>query len=189
MEIRSWPRSAHQRYFRRSTRFDGTATQEIVVTIIGTNDAPVVDDLSSDHDSTCNSSADGAVAINGAFSDVDLFDTHTVTVDWGDGSDPDQDNIIGETLTGVDQSNDTFEGSHTYESGGAFVITLTVDDGHGGSDTLTKTAFTQGTGLVGRTLYVIGTAGRGRCRHQTWQRWRLRRGTRSTDGQGETRQR
>ena len=137
----------------------GTDTQDVVITVNGTNDSPTIVGSNSDHDQPCNSAADGEVSINGSFSDVDLTDTHIVTVDWGDNSDPDHDSIVGETLTSIDQSNDLFVAGHDYANGGIFTITITVNDGHGGRDTRTTTAVVQGVGVVDGTLYVIGTEG------------------------------
>jgi Concanavalin A-like lectin/glucanases superfamily/Bacterial Ig domain/RTX calcium-binding nonapeptide repeat (4 copies)/Bacterial cadherin-like domain len=124
----------------------------VVITVNGTNDDPVITELNSDHDEPCGSAADGEVLINGSFSDADLSDTQTVTVDWGDGS-------AIETLI-VDQFADTFAGDHTYSTGGIFEILVTVDDGNGGTDMSTTTAVSQGVGLVDGTLYIIGTDGR-----------------------------
>ena len=133
----------------------GRVDRLITVTITGTNDAPTITSLNSDHGQPCNSAEEGKVWIDGSFFDIDLSDLHTVTVDWGDGSDPDHDNVIGEILT----SNDLSIANHDYGHGGMFTITVTVDDGNGGIDSETTTAVTQGVGVVDGTLYVIGTEG------------------------------
>ncbi len=115
------------------------------------NVAPTLDGVSSDHDEACNSTEDGTVSINGSFGDPGL-DTHTVSVDWGDGT---VENVS------VDQVADTFSGTHDYATGGIFTITVTVTDSDGAvSDALTTVAVAQGVGVVDGTLYIIGTDGR-----------------------------
>ncbi len=126
--------------------------QTVTITLNGTNDAPVMNSLNSGHDTPCNSSADGVVLLNGTFGDLDLSDTHAVTVDWGDES--------GLEVLAVDQSDDMFTGTHTYATGGVFTITTIVNDGNGGTDELTTKGVSQGVGVVDGTLYIIGTDGR-----------------------------
>ncbi|MCP4787207.1 MAG: hypothetical protein GY903_12325, partial [Fuerstiella sp.] len=132
---------------------DGTASETVAISITGVNDAPAIASLSSSHDKPSNSSADSLVSIDGVFSDVDLSDTHVVTVDWGDASGL-------ETLSSVNQVADTFAADHNYATGGVFTVLVQVHDEHGGSDTSTTTAVSQGVGLVDGTLYIIGTDNR-----------------------------
>jgi len=123
------------------------------------NVAPAIIDLSSSNPTPCSSSDDGQVSIVGAFSDpAGSSDTHTVAIDWGDGSDPDGDGEPGEILTMVDQLNDRFDAVHRYAAGGLYTISVIVADEDGGvSETVTTTAAVTGAGLVDGTLYVIGT--------------------------------
>ncbi|MCA9197870.1 MAG: VCBS domain-containing protein, partial [Planctomycetales bacterium] len=123
-----------------------------VVTIHGTNDAPVITSLNSSHPTPDANSTDGQVTIDGSFMDLDLTDVHSVTVDWGDGSPVEP--------VSVDQDADTFAGMHPYATGGIFTITVTVDDGNGDVDIQTTSAATQGVGMVDGVLYIIGTDGR-----------------------------
>jgi hypothetical protein len=76
------------------------------VTVKGVNDAPAITELNSNHDQPCAGADSSVVSISGSLTDVDLSDTHTVTVDWGDGSPL-------ESLT-VDQLADTFTGDHAW---------------------------------------------------------------------------
>jgi PKD repeat protein len=66
------------------------------------------------------------------FYDLGIADTHTATIDWGDGT-------IDTGL--VDQAADTIYGSHVYAVSGNFSVTVTVtitdDDGASSSDTFT----------------------------------------------------
>ena len=123
-----------------------TTTFELVV-----NDAnvpPVIVKLISSA-TLKHKSVAGKVKIKGAFTDENTGDTHTVSVDWGDGSEVEE--------IRVDLAGRTFFGKHAYASGGIFAITVSVDDGQGGVATDTTTAVVQGIGLVNGVLYVIGT--------------------------------
>jgi VCBS repeat-containing protein/autotransporter-associated beta strand protein len=97
---------------------NNSATATVTVIITGSNDAPSDLVLSIDPPFV---EAGGTVSLNGSFSDPDMGDSYTVTVDWGDGSPNTVVNISGTA---------SFSGlTHTYGSGnGSFVITVTVDD-------------------------------------------------------------
>ena len=60
------------------------------------------------------------------FTDPGSADTHSATIDWGDGSTEDAD------VTPSDDGGGTVTGSHTYGSGGDRTITVTVTDDDGG---------------------------------------------------------
>ncbi|MBN2146019.1 MAG: hypothetical protein JW726_01480, partial [Anaerolineales bacterium] len=66
----------------------------------------------------------------GSFVDV-ADDTHTATVNWGDGS-------ATEAAT-VDQGANTISGVHTYAEDGDYTVSVTVTDNKGGADTATFT--------------------------------------------------
>ncbi len=65
-----------------------------------------------------------------SFTDVNVDDTHTATIDWGDGTVSDGT---------VDQANSTVSGSHSYSDDGSLQVVVTVTDNAGGvgSDLLT----------------------------------------------------
>ena len=73
------------------------------------------------------------VTVSGSFSDVGSADTHTATINWGDGS-------AVEAAT-LDSVLNTISGSHVYADNGAYTVTVTVsdDDGASMSDTLLVT--------------------------------------------------
>ncbi|MCA9177508.1 MAG: VCBS domain-containing protein [Planctomycetales bacterium] len=129
-----------------------TSTAEVTVTIAGANDAPVIQTVASSSDSLTTASADGNVTIEGAFADVDLTDAHSVTVDWGDGTAP-------ETFASLDPLTQNYAAAHQYASGGIYAITVTVEDGNGGTAVESSTAYVQGAGIVNGNLYVIGSNG------------------------------
>lgn len=127
-----------------ATDFDSTDT-------LITNVIPVVETLVSSAPDALSSSVDGHVSISGSYSDIGTLDTHTVLVDWGDGSPV-------ESIS-VDQGADTFSGEHDYANGGIYPVTVTaVDDDSGESLAAETTAAVQGVGLVDGTLFVVGRA-------------------------------
>lgn len=65
------------------------------------------------------------------FKDAGSLDTHEAVIDWGDGSNPDTVSII--------EDGDGFKtlSNHTYESPGAYDVTITVTDNDGGTDVVT----------------------------------------------------
>ena len=84
----------------------------------------------------------GAVSFLAMFFDF-VGDTHTASVDWGDG--------VIEPLT-VDQLGDTAALGHTYATGGIYtiIVTVTDDDGGVGIGLRTVTVNTGGTGTPRR---------------------------------------
>ncbi len=63
-----------------------------------------------------------------SFTDPGMDDTHTASIDWGDGS-----AIEAGTVTETNGSG-TVSGSHTYLGAGTFTVTVTVTDDDGGTD-------------------------------------------------------
>jgi hypothetical protein len=144
-----------------ATDSDG-AISSITFELTVLNVAPEIETLTTSNMTPCMASPDGFVTIGGSYLDPALdLDTHTVSVDWGDGSDPDGDGVTGELLASVDQVNDLFSGSHTYANGGIFTITATVIDEDGGvSEQVTTTAAVVGVGVNNGQLQIIGTNGK-----------------------------
>ena len=83
----------------------------------------------------------GASLALATFTDAGSGDTHTATIDWGDGS-PVEAGIVTEPA-----SPGTVSGSHAYTHLGPFTVTVTVTDDDGGSDSDTLTV-TVGPPLV-----------------------------------------
>jgi PKD repeat protein len=68
------------------------------------------------------------VELTGIFSDPGILDTHTATIEWGDGQ---------TTTINVPFGTYIVTGDHTYTSAGVYLIALTVTDNDGGSDSMT----------------------------------------------------
>ena len=116
---------------------DDRGTSSDTVTITVTNVAPIVD---AGHDENVDGEPDATIKDGEAFVATGSFtdpgaDTWTATVDYGDGSGP--QNLV--------LANGTFELNHVYTVPGTYTVTITVIDKDGGIgvDTLTvKVEFT-----------------------------------------------
>ena len=146
----------------------GTSTQTVSVTIVGTNDAPVL----ASEDSHGSVKEDTSVFFNSlhdtgviAFTDVDLKDSHTVSVTPNAGT-------LG-TLTAIISNESTGDGTGAvtwnynvnndavqYLAAGETRVetfTVTVSDGHGGIDTQTVSVTITGTNDVPTVSAVTST--------------------------------
>jgi len=107
-------------------------TKMVTITVTPANDAPVIAGFSSP---LAPNAVNTTVSASGTFSDVDLGDTppdsHTGTIDWGDGSAPATVSITGTGLTR------NFSGSHTYTSPGVYTVVTHIRDYGGLSDAST----------------------------------------------------
>ncbi len=103
----------------------GACSDVVTVTVTVTNEAPVVD-------AGGDQVVDGGVAVvlAATFADSGTADTHTASIDWGDGT----------VEPGVvDQVGGTVSGSHTYGTADVYTVTVSVtdDDGDVGFDSFT----------------------------------------------------
>lgn len=121
-------------------RDDGTASVAVTVTdpfgesddatshVTVTNVAPTITALTVP---LAPAGLGSATALDATFTDPGVADTHTATVDWGDGSAPTTSSVSGGAVSA----------SHTYGAPGVYAVTLTVTDDDGGSDTATATDY------------------------------------------------
>jgi hypothetical protein len=135
-----------------ATGSDGN-TAVALFTLTVNNVPPSLTGLNSSNPTVDAPSPDGNVSLTGTFTDPGVLDTHTVTVDWGDGTAP-------QTLATVDEAHGQFSADHHYANGGIYTIHATVSDNDSGQASGQATAVVSGVGLVDGTLYVIGTDGR-----------------------------
>jgi hypothetical protein len=78
--------------------------------------------------------AGGSVTLNGSFTDPGTLDTHTVTIDWGDGSKPDAVDLAAGVLA--------FSKAHEFQKAGTDSITVTVAPNDGGGTDQASTQVT-----------------------------------------------
>ena len=95
------------------------------------NSAPVIEAINLPT-GPIDINAQPVAGVSADFSDPDEIDTHTCTVDFGDGSGPVAGTISGMTCLAPD---------HTYTSAGVYEVTFTVADNDGGSVSESSTSF------------------------------------------------
>jgi len=88
--------------------------------VVASNDAPSIDSFTAPADPVAVSTP---INVGATFTDPDAGDTHTATIEWGDGS----------TSAGT-VSSGSVSASHTYPAAGVYTLKLTVSDGDGASD-------------------------------------------------------
>jgi hypothetical protein len=93
----------------------GTGSATAVVTV--SNAAPAVTVSGSS-----NASANQPYSLSGTYSDAGALDTHTATINWGDG-----------TVETMSVSGGVFGASHQYSAAGSYTVTACVTDDDGGS--------------------------------------------------------
>ena len=96
---------------------DDGAAHTTTRTVTVTNAVPVVNagpDLAG--------SIGTAVAVSTSFTDAGALDTHSATVNWGDGT----------AVTAIASATSPFTRSHTYTAAGGFTVTVCVTDDNGG---------------------------------------------------------
>ncbi len=130
------------------------ATDTATITV--NNLAPELTGLSLD---TASVDEGGSVTLTGSFTDAGVLDTHTVTIDWGDGT---TSNATVDQVTGTFSATNTYlDDSPTGTASDLTAIGVTLSDNDGGDDagsesvTVNNLAPVVGA-LTGPTLAVRG---------------------------------
>ena len=99
--------------------------------VVGLQD---IDDDCDDHHKHHKDKAEAEVSIAVVFDDLGLGDTHTATINWGDGT-----SSTGKVTEPTATADGAVKGRHTYTRAGDYTVTVTVRDNDGGvtTDTLT----------------------------------------------------
>src|SRR3989441_1643949 len=130
----------------------GTGTTSITVN----NVAPVITAVTGSSPSSDPAKEGALVTISATFTDIGTLDTHTATVDWGDGT------VSAGQITESGGSGHLLA-QHAFTSGGIYTVGLRLRDDDTGLATATKTEFVTGVGVQQingrRTLVVVGSSG------------------------------
>jgi PKD repeat protein len=102
--------------------------------------------------STSTVEAGEAVTATGTFTDTGAADTHTVTVDWGDGSPTTTINLAAAVYSFTTSG-------HTYAAVNAYTVTATVTDNAGGSAVATSTVSVHAANQAPSVVSLVVTAG------------------------------
>ena len=119
----------------------------VVVDDVPVNTPPHVTSIGNSSPDVGGAGAKQTVTLNADFADPDVSDSHTALISWGDGS----------TSAGLIASGHV-TGSHAYDTGGFYAITLTVTDSQGESGSATTAAVITGVGVHDGELQIVGTA-------------------------------
>ena len=113
--------SCSRRSLRAPTIWPRTGPSGVLVIVV--NSDPVITSFTGPSNPVVVTSS---VAVSAIFTDADVLDTHTATIDWGDGT---------TSSASVSEANGTgsANASHTYSATGLYTVSITVDDGDGGT--------------------------------------------------------
>lgn len=104
------------------TASDGTASGTDAVPVTIANAAPSVGSITAPTDPVA---VNTAIDVSAAFTDPGTLDTHTATVDWGDGT-------VAEASVSEAGGSGTVTAGHTYATAGVYTLIVTVSDDDGG---------------------------------------------------------
>jgi PKD repeat protein len=130
---------------------DGENVVTASTTVTVSNAAPIITSIAGP---TGPVSRGVSVDLTGSFTDVGILDTHTATIDWGDGT------VTAAEVTESGGSG-TVSGSHAYTASGEHTVTLTVEDDDGGIASATMVIVVNSppvAALVGPCSGVEGSA-------------------------------
>jgi 6-phosphogluconolactonase (cycloisomerase 2 family) len=133
---------------------DGASGGTVGAAITVTNFAPVLTalELNGTEITGNETNATNTVDVIGDFIDAGTQDTHTVTLDWGDGA-------TSAALITQGAGSGLFSDSHQYGGGGVYAFSLTLADDDTGEQTMSQALFVTGAGVHDRVLQIVGTEG------------------------------
>lgn len=131
---------------------DDTGHDSALINVTVNNVAPEITDLTSDATLLNKANPGQLVAVSGVFVDVGKLDSHSATIDWGDGSPTQNATVVSANGSG------TISASHTFAGGGVYTITVTLTDDDGGIDVKKTTAVVTGVSINNGVLQIVGTA-------------------------------
>jgi hypothetical protein len=113
--------------------------------------APAISTVSSPGSVIGGATPRVAVSLSAAFADPGVLDTHSATIDWGDGNTTD---------AALSESNGagTVSGTHAYAKGGVYTATLWITDDDGAATSNSVTVYVSGAGVHQGVVQVVGTA-------------------------------
>jgi hypothetical protein len=109
---------------------DTSPDYTVSITVQPVNDEPVIDSLSA-----TSTNEDGVVHLTGTYSDADTGDTHTLTINWGEGA----DQTVVVTAGSFDITHRYLDDNPTGTPSDVYTIKVTLTDGYGGTDTQSTT--------------------------------------------------
>jgi hypothetical protein len=129
---------------------DDTGSVSASTAVSVNNLVPVITAFSSSSPGCGGSAAGEQITVSGSFSDVGTQDTHTASINWGDGNSSNA-TIIEANGIGALSAN------HIYSRGGLYTITVTLlDDDTGGASAIAPATIT-GAGVLNGILQIVGT--------------------------------
>ncbi len=114
------------------------------------NVPPVITSLTNTSQTLSRRNPGEAITINGAFTDLNPADVHSASINWGDGT----------TTTGsITEANGsgTISGSKSYSQPGVYIVTVTLNDGNGGTASRSTVVAVTGAKLANGVVIVVGT--------------------------------
>ncbi len=117
------------------------------------NVAPVITSITNSAPKVGDAREGQPITIKGIFTDVGTLDTHTATIDWGDGT-------TSKALITEKSGSGLLTGSHKYAKGDVYDVKVSLSDDDNGTATQATTALITGAGINGRVLQIVGTSGK-----------------------------
>ena len=120
----------------------------VTITVKEPNEAPVITKLLSSAPEVGDARPGDVVTVTGFFADPDTWDIHSALIDWGDGT-------VTQAL--INETSQSFYGTHVYSTGGIFDILVRLSDEDLAAAEQTTTALVTGARVKDGELQIVGT--------------------------------